>query len=89
MNNNNAVINFRTRFLKNKAAVVALLFILLAILLAVFGYFIAPDNSPNANRMIPEIGSKKPWFSTLLLKEKRQTINSENFFQILLNGKTE
>lgn len=89
MNNNNAVINFRTRFLKNKAAVVALLFILLAILLAVFGYFIAPDNSPNANRMIPEIGSKKPWFSTLLLKEKRQTINSENFFQILLNGKTD
>ncbi len=80
---------FKQRFLKNKGAVVSLLFIVFALLIGVFGYFIAPDNSPYANRMIPEIGSKKPGFTTLMLKEKKQIKTSENIFQILLNGKTD
>jgi len=80
---------FKQRFLKNKAAVIAFLFILCTLLLGIFGYFIAPDNSPNANRMIPEIGSKKPGFTILLLKERRTTLLPKSFLKILMSGKAE
>jgi peptide/nickel transport system permease protein len=57
-------------------------------LLAVFCYFITPDPSPNANRMIPEIGSKKPGYSSLFLRVKRdKSIVSTGIFTRLLNGK--
>jgi peptide/nickel transport system permease protein len=60
------------------------------LLLAVSCYFISPDPSPNANRMIPEIGSKKPGFSILLLRIKRdKSIRSVGFFTRLLNGREE
>lgn len=59
-------------------------------LLALTGYFIAPDPSPNANRMIPEIGSKAPGFSIQLLRIKRdKKVLVTPFFQRLLNGKEE
>ena len=38
------------------------------VLVAVFAYFIAPDPSPYANRIILEIGGKKPGFEQILLK---------------------
>ena len=40
------------RFKKNKGGVFGLAMILLTSLVALFCYFIAPDNSPNANRII-------------------------------------
>lgn len=78
---------FGKRFFKNKGAVVALFFILLAFLLAVFGYLITPDNSVHANRMIPEIGSKRPGFSILLLQLKREQSTQHSFLNTLINGK--
>ena len=42
-----------------------------AILLAVFGYFIAPDNSPYANRIIPAIANQQAGFEIELLRVKR------------------
>jgi len=80
---------FGKRFLKNKGAAAAMVLIAMAVVLAVFGYIIAPDNSINANRMIPEIGSKKPGFTIQLLRIKREQITSNSFFSILLNGKEE
>lgn len=58
------------KLLKNKLAAAGLLLILLSCLLAIFAYFIAPDASPDANRMIPEIANKKPGFAAdfLLIK---------------------
>jgi len=44
------------RLKKNKGAMAGLVMILLAVLMAIFGYFIAPDSSPFANRIILEIG---------------------------------
>lgn len=83
--NNNA---FGKRFLKNKGALFAMILIGIALILAVFGYFIAPDNSTNANRMIPEIGSKKPGFTIQLLMLKReQNAASENALVQLFVGK--
>ena len=59
-------------------------------LLALSGYFISPDSTPNANRMIPEIGSKKPGFTISLLRIKRdKPAAGSGFFNRLLNGKAD
>ncbi len=79
---------FGKRLFKNKGAVIGLILICLAVLLSLFAYLIAPDNSPSANRMIPEIGSKKPGFTIQLLQVKRDKLNgASNFFSILISGK--
>ncbi len=75
------------RLLRNKGAAFGLILISLSLLLVLFGYFIAPDGSPNANRMIPEIGSKKPGFEVqLLLIKREQPVQSTSFFSKLIYG---
>ena len=56
------------RLKKNKGAVFGLLVIVLAFLVAVFGYLLAPDNSPNADLQTVEIQAKKPGYAQLFLK---------------------
>ena len=51
------------RFKKNKGGVFGLVMILFSVFVALFGYFIAPDSSPYANRIILEIGGEKPGFT--------------------------
>lgn len=81
---------FSRRLFRNKGASFGLILIVLSLLLALLCYFIAPDNSPNANRMIPEIGSKKPGFTSLLLRIKRDKhITQAGLFYRLLNGTEE
>ncbi len=70
-NNNTYKHSFYKRFKKNTGALIGFWVVVLACLTAVFAYLIAPDASPNANRMIAEIGSKKPGFSIQLLQVKR------------------
>ena len=79
--------NFFRKLRKNKAASVSLYIVAAAFLMAVFAYFIAPEYSPNANRMIPEIGSMKPGFTIQLLQVKRigQTPHT-SFFEKLIGG---
>ena len=55
------------RLLRKPSAVFALGFILLTLLTAIFAYRLAPDASPNANRMIVELGAKRPGFTKQLL----------------------
>lgn len=55
------------RLLRKPSAVFALGFILLTVFAAVFAYQLAPDRSPNANRMIVELGAKGPGFRKQLL----------------------
>ena len=60
----------------------------LAVLLAVFCYFIAPDGSPNANRMIVEIGGRKPGTRQLfLLLPKEKSMADPGLPQQLLSGR--
>jgi ABC-type dipeptide/oligopeptide/nickel transport system permease subunit len=55
------------------SSLVAMSIIGLTIVLALFAYLLAPDHSPNANRMIVELGAKSPGFSKqLLLLPKQQ-----------------
>ncbi|MEN9685395.1 MAG: hypothetical protein RLZZ28_1181 [Bacteroidota bacterium] len=63
---------FAKKLFKNKGACFGLILIGASLLLAVGCYFFAPDNSPNANRMIPEIASKKPGYAVLLLRVNRE-----------------
>lgn len=63
------------RLKKNRGAVAGLILIAISVFIALFGYFIAPDPSPFANRIILEIGGQKPGFqqSFLLVKKGRET----------------
>lgn len=79
---------FRKRFKKNKGALAGVVVIILSFLLFVFAYIIAPDNTPFANTIIPEIGSKKPGFTTQLLKVKKEReIEERDFISTMINGK--
>jgi len=86
MNHSNRTIG--RRLLRNKGAAFGLIIIGAAIFVALAAYFIAPDPSPDANRMIVEIGGRSPGFRQrflLLRKEKKQAPVS--FWQRLLSGK--
>jgi peptide/nickel transport system permease protein len=75
------------RLKKNKGAVAGLIIIIIAILVAVFGYFIAPDHSPYANRIILEIGSSKPGYAQEFIKIKKENSHTTGFLQQLISGK--
>jgi peptide/nickel transport system permease protein len=76
------------RLRKNKGAMFGIFIIALALLTALFAYFIAPDPSPNANRIILEIGRRKPGATQMFIKVKKEkSFNSKGFFSRLLSGK--
>jgi ABC-type dipeptide/oligopeptide/nickel transport system permease subunit len=76
------------RFKKKKLAMAGLLFIIIASLAAIFGYFIAPDNSPDANYQIPELALKPIGYSTqLLVTPKDNAPELPNLWQQMLHGK--
>jgi ABC-type dipeptide/oligopeptide/nickel transport system permease subunit len=75
------------RLKKNRGAVFGMVIIALALLTAAFSYFIAPDHSPYANRMVLEIGGQKPGYHQIfLLVKKQQNISRASFLQRLFSG---
>ncbi len=56
---------------RNKTALAGLTCILISIFTAIFAYWLAPDPSPNANRMILEISGQSPGFTMQFLKVKK------------------
>jgi ABC-type dipeptide/oligopeptide/nickel transport system permease subunit len=76
------------RLKKNKGAVFGLVVIILSVLVAIFAYFIAPDSSPYANRIILEIGGEKPGTTRDFVKvRKEKEVSATGFFQQLASGK--
>lgn len=76
------------RLKKNKGALAGLVVIIIAFFIAVFAYFIAPDPSPYANRIILEIGGEKPGFQQTFIKVKKdKDVAEAGFFQQLISGK--
>jgi peptide/nickel transport system permease protein len=75
------------RLKKNKGAMAGLLMIILAILVAVFSYLIAPDPTPYANRIILEIGGQKPGFTQKFLLVKKVEAPSVSFLSRIFYGK--
>ena len=76
------------RLVRNTGALFGLIVIGTALFVALTCYFIAPDSTPNANRMIVEVGGRRPGFHQqfLLLKKERTTLHP-SFFQRLLSGR--
>src|SRR6476661_164485 len=75
------------RLKKNRAAMAGALMIVLSVLVAVFGYLIAPDPSPYANRIILEIGGQHPGFTQDFLLVKKAAPLHSGFFDRLLYGR--
>ena len=76
------------RLKKNKGAIFGLVIIIFAILVAIFAYFIAPDPSPFANRIILEIGGAKPGYTQTFLKvNKVKSIARTSFITQLIKGR--
>ncbi len=76
------------RFRSNKLGTVSLGFVLLWALMAVFAYPVIPDKTPNANRQILEISTKKPGFEVDMLLVPKENPNPKTpFFRFLLNGR--
>lgn len=76
------------KFTKNKLGMSSLFFIGLATLVAILGYLITPDSTPNANDQYLELGTKKPGFSVRMLRIQRDepTVNSP-WYSTMLFGK--
>jgi ABC-type dipeptide/oligopeptide/nickel transport system permease subunit len=76
------------RLKKNKGAMLGIIVIGLASLLDVFAYFIAPDSSPYANRIILEIGRQKPGFTQSFIKiKKEKKIDKPGLLHQLTSGR--
>jgi ABC-type dipeptide/oligopeptide/nickel transport system permease subunit len=75
------------RLRKNKGAMAGLFLIGLALFIALFGYLLAPDPSPFANRIILEIGGEKPGYQQLFLLVKKEEAAEGGFLQRLAGGK--
>ncbi|MBR3428238.1 MAG: ABC transporter permease [Bacteroidales bacterium] len=76
------------RFRSNVLGMISCGFVILWALMALFAYLIIPDKTPNANRQILEISTKKPGFEVDMLMIPKENPNPKTpFFQFLLNGR--
>jgi len=74
-------------FKRNKIAVAGLLWIVLAVLTAVLGYLLMPDDAPDANNMLLQLSLKKPGARFMLLKlRKPDPVDTVNLFAKMLYG---
>jgi oligopeptide transport system permease protein len=80
---------FWKRLKKNKPAVVGMILILLSFFIAAFAYVLAPDGSPNANRIIAELSNKKPGYSIDVLRVKNEVNINTSFLTKLWQGAPE
>lgn len=71
----NTSLNFQQaawkRLKKNRGAVFGLITICIFVLIAIFAYWLAPDGSPYANRIILEVGGEKPGHAQGFIKLKK------------------
>ena len=76
------------RLLRNKGTLFGLIVIGAAIIVAITAYFIAPDASPDANRIILEIGGRRPGFRQLfLLLPKHPAPEPVSLMEQLVSGR--
>jgi peptide/nickel transport system permease protein len=76
------------RFRKNRLGMAALAFILLMIAICILGYLITPDNTPFANDQHLEIAAKKPGFTVMMLRVKKDgEPEKQSFIRTMIGGK--
>jgi len=76
------------RLKKNRLALLGLIIIGLCLFVAIFGYYIAPDSTPDANNQKLELAIKPPGFTIREIHlRKNEPIHSRNFFSRLFYGR--
>jgi len=74
-------------FKRNKAAVAGLVFIAVTMFVAILGYLIMPDSSPDANDMTLQLSIKKPGSSfKMLALRKPEQVDTVGIFAKMLFG---
>ena len=74
-------------FKRNKIAVAGLLFIIFITLVAILGYLIMPDSTPDANNMTIQLSIKKPGSGFMMLRlRKTEPVDTFNIFHKMLFG---
>jgi len=77
----------RKRLGNNKTAIFGLGVILGAFLIAILGYLIMPDNTPDANDGAVQLAKKPPGFSITLIKQRKNIpVEDRSIFRIALEG---
>jgi peptide/nickel transport system permease protein len=72
---------FWKKLRRNKGALFGLAVIVIALVTALFAYVIAPDATPDANRIIVEIAAKRPGYQQQFFKLKKENITAAgNYF---------
>lgn len=75
------------RLKKNKPALFGLGLIALSIVVAILGYSIAPDDTPNTNNQLTTIALKNPGFKVKILKlPKSNAVNERGFLSKMIFG---
>ncbi len=74
------------RLKKNKLAFAGLIIIMLSAVIAIFGYLIAPDDTPFADLQTVEIQAKKPGYQQVFLKVPQQKSTDNSWLSRMLNG---
>jgi peptide/nickel transport system permease protein len=75
------------RLWRNRPALAGLFFIGFTILVALFGYVLAPDSSPNANNQSLSVALKNMGFEISVLKlRKNRELEQPHFFKKILRG---
>ncbi|MDP2423342.1 MAG: hypothetical protein Q8M23_03255, partial [Bacteroidales bacterium] len=76
------------RLLRSKLTLAAIFVIALAMMVAILGYLISPDNSPFANEQYIEISAQKPGFKAYMLKyRKNETVHAQSVMKTMIYGK--
>lgn len=76
------------RFIRNPLSVVGSIVIFCMFIIAISGYLILPDKTPNANLQFLELAAKKPGFSVSVLKvRKNEPVDSQCFIKTMIFGK--
>lgn len=75
------------RLKKNRGALFGLIVIIIATLVSIFGYVIAPDNSPNADMQTVEIQAKRPGYTQQFLKIPIDNKTDNNRLEDFISGK--
>lgn len=75
------------RLRKNRMAMISLFIIAFSFLIAVFGYFIAPDHTPFADLQTVEIQARKPGYQQNFLRIPHQQQSSTSLIERWIYGK--
>ncbi len=78
---------FLKKLFQQRSALFGIVIILITCVAAIFAYFVAPDHSPFANRIIPEIANQRAGFTMSFLQIKKTgDVEKTRFFNRLMNG---